>query len=851
MLSSRWVFLLLAFLFAACQRQEIKTLNLKNQSWSLSSLNDSIRIDSVSPSDVHLALMAANVIPDPHFRDNEKQVRWVGETDWRFQSEFDVPAQMLNQQVVNLVFEGLDTYARVWLNDSLILSADNMFRRWTIPVGEILNPKNNHLQIQFLSPIPVNSTKQSAYGIPLPEIRGFSRKAPYQFGWDWGPRLVTMGVWKPAYLQAWSHFHLADVFVNQLEVSDSVAQLLISSTIESQGNDQVEVNLYVDDKLASTKSFTLHPGTNTIELPLTSYEPKLWFPNGMGDPNLTHFRVEVSHGDRVESISVTTGIRKVELVRQEDREGASFGFHINNRKVYIKGANYIPQDNFPSRVTRAQTRELLVMAQQSNINMLRVWGGGIYESDDFYALCDSLGIMLWQDFMFAGTVYPGGEEFLQNVAAEAQQQVIRLRNHPSIVLWCGNNEIDEAWHNWGWQKSLGYSTEDSSRLWNDYNYLFEDLLPTIVHQNMPGIDYVPSSPANGWGRAEAYQRGDVHYWGVWWGAEPFEKYNQKVGRFVSEYGFQGMPHLNTIHSFTHPSDRQLWSQVMATHQKHPRGRELINEYMARDYRIPDGFNNYVYVSQLLQARGIQTAIEAHRRAKPYNQGTLYWQLNDCWPVTSWSGIDSQHRWKALQYAIKNAYDRFLISYTQQNDTLNIWMIGDCLIDRNPELTWHLITFNGDTLASGHNTFFLPTDSSVIATKLAISQLLPDSQLKNNVVLTATANHYNQQLTQANHYFVAPKDLNLPYQPNIQLTASHNLQSTPNTWQLTITTTQLAKNIWLQSTTDGHFSDNYFDLLPGQQRTLTFTPKNQATTPNQPSPEPHFTCTSLGQIHLPG
>jgi beta-mannosidase len=398
--------------------------------------------------------------------------------------------------------------------------------------------------------------------------------------------------------------------------------------------------------------------------------------------------------------------------------------------------------------------------------------------------------------------------------------------------------VDEAWHNWGWQKSLGYSRADSTRLWNDYQYLFEGILPETVNEFAPATVYVPSSPANGWGRDKAYRQGDVHYWGVWWGNEPFETYNEKVGRFVSEYGFQGMPDRRTIESFTLPEDRNLGSEVMAVHQKHPRGKELIGEYMERDYLIPSKLEDYIYVSQLLQARGIKTAIEAHRRAKPYNMGTLYWQFNDCWPVTSWSGIDVDHRWKALQYSVQKAYDRFLISFTQEKDSLSIWMVGDCYVDRTPQLTWQLITFDGDTLAAGKNTFAFPMGSSVVALKLDLRSLLIPLSVKNKVVLKASVRDQNESLADALHYFCRPKELLLSPDPGLSLSAI------PDTlkYKITLTTRKLAKNIWLQSSTDGWFSNNYFDLLPGETQTISFTPHKASKS------LPIFTVTSLGQIN---
>ncbi len=833
-----WSWWLLGLVLVSCQHADHFQRDLKKDVWNLHSASDSIHLDSVDPADVHLALLSKGLIPDPYFGDNESIVQWVGKTDWCFETQFDVPGRLLSQDHLQLVFEGLDTYADVWLNKQKILSADNMFRQWKVPVHRYVHKGSNQLKICFYSPLEINRQKQKAYGIPLPEERAFTRKAPYQFGWDWGPKLITMGVWKDVYLEAWSGWKLKDVFVNQKLVTDSMAHITLFAEVETDKKNTAVVTVNAEGYPDMIQHLTLNPGTQTIEIPLTLIEPQLWYPHGMGDADMTTFNVRVQVGDEKQSMVVATGLRKAELVQEPDEVGYGFYFRINGQPIYIKGANYIPQDNFLTRESRNKTRDLLVMAQQSNINMLRVWGGGAYETDFFYSLCDSLGIMIWQDFMFAGTVYPGDSAFVENVKQEAHQQIVRLRNHPSIVLWCGNNEVDEAWHNWGWQQSMGYSAEDSTKVWSDYLHLFEEVLPGLVAAYAPQVDYVPSSPANGWGREVAYQKGDVHYWGVWWGEAPFEDYEKKVGRFVSEYGFQGMPDIKTIESFTKPEDRNLDSEVMATHQKHPRGKELIQTYMERDFKVPESFEDYVYVSQLLQARGIVTAIEAHRRARPYNMGTMYWQLNDCWPVTSWSGIDYNLRPKAVQYAITKAYDRFLISFTEETDSLAMWVVSDCFVDRTPTLQWWLIDFDGDTLTGGENNFELPAGSSVMADNVAFRNLLPHRSLKSQVVLSAKVWDGDYLLADGLHYFVAPKYLQLSEIPEITMEVSR----LGDGYQLTLSSQKLAKNLWLHATTDGWWSDNYFDLLAGERVEVFFQTGDTLD-------EPEFFVRSLGEVYL--
>ena len=424
--------------------------------------------------------------------------------------------------------------------------------------------------------------------------------------------------------------------------------------MKPQKKNQLKSVIQVNEVNHSEK-ITLQKGLNSYKTKLSVPDPKLWWPNGMGDQPLYQLDFQIESSNSVDSQNVIFGIRQIELVQQKDSIGESFYFKINGKPFFAKGANYIPQDNFPSRVPDEKYIQTIQTALDANMNMLRVWGGGIYEKDIFYDLCDQKGILVWQDFMFACTMYPGDSAFIENVRQEAIYQVKRLRNHPSIALWCGNNEVDEGWHNWGWQKALNYSASDSTEVWNNYLKIFEKILPEAVSLYSPYTPYIPSSPQNGWGRKESLTHGDAHYWGVWWGAEPFEIYEEKVGRFMSEYGFQGFPDLKTLDSCLLPEDRNLLSPALLNHQKHPRGMELIRTYMELEYKVPDEFEDYAYVSQLVQAYGIKKAIEAHRRAMPRCMGTLYWQLNDCWPVISWSSVDYYNRWKALHYFVRQAY----------------------------------------------------------------------------------------------------------------------------------------------------------------------------------------------------
>jgi len=760
-------------------------------------------------------LLSKGVIKRPFYRGNEDSLQWVAHHDWIFETEFLLPDSLLNKDNIELVFEGLDTYASVFLNDTLILQADNMFRLWRVEVKPLLE-RNNTLKIVFQSPFKVISQKRQEGLFPLPYDYGFVRKAAYHFGWDWGPTFVTCGIWKPAFLHAWNEVRINDFYVKQNKVTPVIAELELSVTMEASHAGRAAVSVYRDSVLLRKDSLVLKKGINHFLMYDYIIVPELWWPNGMGVPHLYKYKAVLSVANgQLDSSVVSTGIRSIEVVQQPDSAGKSFYFKVNGVPVFAKGANYIPPDNFLPRVSDEKYRQIVEDAKKANMNMLRVWGGGTYEKEIFYRLCDENGIMVWQDFMFAGDMVPGDSAFVENVKWEAEDNVIRLRNHPSIVLWCGNNEIDEAWHNWGWQKQYNYSKEDSVRLWKAYLEIFEHILPEVVHHKSPGTFYWPSSPSIGWGHQEAYRQGDVLYWEVWWGRAPFTNYEKKIGRFMSEYGFQGMPEMKTIDSFTLPKDCRLGSEVMNAHQKHPFGWEAIGEQMERDYPVPERLEDYVYVSQLLQAKGVGMAMEAHRRAKPYCMGTLYWQLNDCWPVVSWSSVDYYGRWKALHYEVKRDYASTIISFDEAEDRLRIWVVNDNLRSENAMLSWRLLDFSGKVLKEDNiKTELEPNASQLILTVSNSTIAAYDaSSVFMNVRLMSMD---GSVLTEKNHFFAKPKNLKL-LKPQITV----SLKKQDGGYLLFLTSRVLVKDVQLSTAVKGFFEDNYFDLFPGEEKRLFF------------------------------
>ena len=790
-----------------------------NSGWQFK-YNDKWYAASV-PGCIHTDLLSNGLIEDPFFRANENSHQWIGEKDWEYKTIFKGDSLLQKFENIDLAFEGLDTYADVYLNDSLILKAENMFLGYCIDVSKVLK-KNNELRIFFRSPLRIAKEKYAGLAKPLPyDERVMIRKAQYQFGWDWGPKFVTSGIWRKVYLQGWNRAKIVSTQFTQKKLEKEKA--LLHTEVEIVSSDECEVTVVtkVNFKIAKVFDAKLIKGNNSINYNFDIWNPQLWWVKGYGEQYLYEINTEVFTKKKVllDKNITEYGVRDIKIIQQPNEKGKSFFVQVNGVPVFIKGANYIPQDVFPSRVTDDKYKAIFENVYELNINMLRVWGGGIYERDLFYNLCDKNGILVWQDFMFGNAMYPGDTSFLSNVKTEVTQNVLRLKNHTCIALWCGNNEIDEGWKNWGMQEQFGYSAEDSIRIWNDYQKIFHQIIPDVLKRYDAERYYHPSSPAIGWGHKESLTEGDSHYWGVWWGDEPFEVYENKIPRFSSEYGFQGMPDMQTVKSFTNFSDRDLQSDVMRSHQKHPRGFEIINNQMKLYYNVPDNFEKYVYVSQLLQAEGVTKAIEAHRCNMPYCMGTMYWQLNDCWQVISWSGMDYYNRWKALNYFVSNAYRQDIISVEERNDSVKVYIVSDDVKSKEGILKIELMDFNGNKLFEKENNVKLAGLSSDVY----FSELKKDLIVgydSAQVFLRCTFQQFEKI-----YYFTSPKHLKLkPPEININI---EKISGTYNPYygyeySMRVSSNTLVKNLYLYFDNEYvRFSDNYFDLTTRDLKEIIF------------------------------
>jgi beta-mannosidase len=773
------------------------------------------------PGCVHTDLLANKLIDDPFYRDNEKKQQWIGKTDWEYQTTFRITPQTLARENVELVFEGLDTYANVFLNEQLVLKADNMFRTWRVNARPALKPGENTLRIVFRSPIneilPVMAKLN--YQLPASNDQGektspFTRKAPYHYGWDWGPRFVTSGVWRPVSLEAWDHARVDNLQMVVKKISPDVAELTANVEVEASaaGAATIVLENVTDKTVAGKQQINLQPGTNQVSFNFTVSKPKLWWPNGLGSQPLYTFRAHSLVNGRITGEKSTrTGLRTLELRRQRDEAGESFMFVVNGIPVFAKGGNWIPADSFPTRITKDKYEFLLKSVHDTNMNMLRVWGGGIYEADDFYELCDEMGILIWQDYMFACSMYPANQEFLDNVRAEAIDNVKRLRNHPSIVLWAGNNEIETAWRNWGWRQNLPAS------LWDDYQKIFHGVLQEVSAKYDPTRPYWPSSPHGGLADdPESLHSGDVHFWQVWHAAEPFSAYEKQMPRFMSEYGFQSFPNIETVKSYTVPSERDIESPIMLAHQRHPRGNQLVREYMLREYAQPKDFESFLYVSQVLQAEGIRIGAEHLRRIMPHNMGSLYWQIDDCWPVASWSSIDYYGRWKALQYYARRFYSEMLISPTVQNGYMKLFVVSDRPKAVPARIRVTLMNFDGAALKSFVRDVNVEPLTSRSFFDLRVDELLGGNDEKRVVVYCELL--VNDKTVSDHDYFFAPfKELTLS-KPDI----TPEVIRTRNGFSVKLTSDKFAKAVYLTVPEhDGFFSDNYFNLAPGRGMTVEY------------------------------
>jgi beta-mannosidase len=777
------------------------------------------------PGDVHLDLLANKKIEDPFYRDNESKLQWIENASWEYRDSFDVTPALLARTNVDLVFDGLDAAAQVYLNGTQVLNADDSFRVWRVSAKAHLHAGSNLLRIVF--PSPIAAAQLVAAADPWQprtkvEPKTYIRKAAYEYGWDWGPRFVTSGIWRPVRIEAWDKARIADFAIRQRDVSKAVAHVDAEVEIEASSSGPAQVSVQdsaVAGPATASRLVVLHAGTNVIDIPIEIRQPKLWYPAGYGDQPLYEFTANVSiAGHTAEKRTAKAGLRSIVLDRHLDQWGRSFQLIVNGIPVFAKGADVIPFDSFANRVTTGNYRRILESARDANMNMIRHWGGGYYETDEFYQICDELGIMVWQDFMFGNDWQPGTYNFKLTIEAEAEDQVRRLRNHPSIVVWCGNNETEEAL---GWAPRDKLPLEVKYQMWQDYLTEFSGILNRVVERLNAETPYWPSSPSSDYeALSDKYQSGDAHLWDVWHGRVPFSTYETHNSRFVTEYGFQSFPEMKTVEAFTQPEDRaSIFTPVMLAHQKNNEGNAIIHEYLLKDYPEPKDFASFLYVSQVLQAEGIKIGAEHFRRSRPETMGSIFWQLNDCWPVASWSSIDYYGRWKALQYYARRFYAPILVSPHVEDGSVKVYIVSDETNAQPATLRARLMDFDGRVLLESSQDFSIDPLASKVYLDWPLAKLAQAGGANTSAVFVVAELTSRNTLLSRNLTYLAPtKEVHLkPAQLAVDTTGANGKYS------IRITSQVLARSVYLSfGSLDVQVSDNYFDLLPGETREITAT-----------------------------
>ena len=812
------------------QFRQVKAAQAPEEGW----------LPATVPGDVHLDLLANKKIPDPYYRDNESKLQWIQDESWEYRTTVDVTSALLSRSHIDLVFEGLDGPSTVYLNGTQILTGTNSFRVWRMPAKNLLHARRNELRVAFASPIKAAAeiaAKDPWQAKTKTAPKTYLRKPAYEYGWDWGPTFVTSGIWRPVRLEAWDKVRIADFAIRQRDVSREVAHLTAQLEVESAtaGPANISINYWPHGKPLAGKAPTaivtanLHPGVNLIDLPIEIRNPNLWWPAGYGDQARYDFTARLSSSPQssAEDRTITTGLRSIVLDRHPDKWGRSFQFLVNGVPVFAKGADVIPFDSFPNRVRTADYRRILQSARDANMNMIRHWGGGYYETDEFYQICDELGIMVWQDFMFGNDWQPGAYDFKLNIEAEAEDQVRRLRNHPSIVLWCGNNETEVAL-NWGERGALPPNVK--FQMWQDYVSEFSGILNRVVERLEAEVPYWPSSPSSDYEDLSAhYQSGDAHLWDVWHGRVPFSTYEKHNQRFITEYGFQSFPEMRTVESFTEPADRNgILTPVMLAHQKNNAGNSIIHDYLLKDYSEPKDFASFLYVSQVLQAEGIKIGAEHFRRSRPEIMGSIYWQLNDCWPVASWSSIDYYGRWKALQYYARRFYAPILVSPHVEDGSVKVYIVSDKTASAPASLRVRMMDFDGKVLLEDKHEVSIDPLASKIYLDWPLAKLKQAGASDTTPVVVVAELASGRETISRNLVYLAPtKEVHLKravLQTELSQAAKPGAPgSNTNTYHIRITSPVLARDVYLSfGAIDANISDNYFDVLPGETAEITIT-----------------------------
>lgn len=765
---------------------------------------------AIVPGTVHTDLMSHKLIPDPYYRMNEIDVQWVDTCAWEYKKEFTLNSEWLKFQRIELVAGGLDTYAALTMNGKTIAETDNMFIEHRFDVRKYLKKGKNTLSIVFHSPTERVKEIEKQHGrllVANEPARVYARKAQYSFGWDWGPKLTTSGIWRVIYLEGRNSVRLKDPFVRTISINGEQAVLECFASVDGNAAHSYKLSVILsgDDRIIeSTVMLENNHASVRVDVP----QPRLWWPNGYGEPYLYHalFQLVDENNNVLDKTGTHFGIRTVKLLREQDDTGESFIFEINGHKIFSKGANWIPADNFIPRIPNERYEKLLELAAAAHMNTIRVWGGGIYEQEIFYNLCDRLGLMVWQDFMFACGEYPEVESFADNVRCEAEYVVKKLRNNPSIVMWCGNNECEYLFCN-----------ENSGRQPDDMKGagLFRDIIREVCETHDETRPYWRSSPF-GAGHPNDESNGNHHQWDVWSNWKDYEQYGDVTARFVTEFGFQAPPHRKTFESVTVKNDRHFQSRVLEHHNKQVEGTERLYRFQAAHYAIKNEYEEFIYRGQLVQAEALKYAVEHWRSRKFKTAGSIFWQLNDCWQVSSWSVIDSDLRPKAAYYYSKRFFAPVLASIHYAAGKYIFRITNDRLTPVDGTIVVDLHTVRGRKKQLFKKQLSVNANVSVVAAEMDVSTL-PVSDSKTEYI-RVRFNTNNEVIAENRYFFVAPKHFNFP-SGKVKLKISREGHQT---YSVALTAPVFVKDVQLDFD-DGMtvFSDNFFDIDAGERRVVYF------------------------------
>ena len=781
-----------------------------NGTWQLSAGHRSLEsVDMQIPGTVLSGLLAAGKIKDPFYRTNEDATRALFWKDYVFTRTFDVDEELLAQQHIVLVCEGLDTLAEISINGTFLAKTDNMHRTWKFQAKKLLHPGKNEIQIvfrsvlRFIEDYPYEAHKKINY-IPCGSMKGnqLLRKAHSMFGWDWGPQTIDAGIFRDIYLQGYSHARIEDIRIHQQHAKNVSVQTSITLS-ESVPGQKLCVELSEDgaDKPLQTKLCkTNADGVAAVDFVIEN--PKLWWPNDYGDQPLYIVRTTLldEDGTSLESITRRIGLRTLTISQEKDEWGNEFAFCVNGVKIFTRGGNYIPDDCLYTRITEKKLDYILESCRRAHFNCVRVWGGGYYPSDAFYDLCDEKGLIVWQDLMYACNVYDVTDAFAENCRQETYDNVRRLRHHASLGLWCGNNEIESAWDHWGdFQKETPY-------LRADYIRLFEEVLPKAVQEADGETFYWHSSPSSGgcFDNPDDANRGDTHYWDVWHGQKPFTDYRKYFFRFCSEFGFQSFPCAKTVNSFTLEDDRNIFSRVMESHQKNDAANGKMLYYLSENLRYPKDLTHLLYASQVLQGMAIKYGVDHWRRNRGRCMGTLYWQINDDWPAPSWSSIDYFGRWKALHYMAQKFYAPHAVSMTLEDHRCHVYFSNESFETTEYSLTLSIRDLSGNVLETYETKGNSPAFSAI---ETAVVDICSWEDQKDDVFLEAVIHAKDQKVLKDVETLVPYKYLNLK-NPVISTEA----KETNDAFILHISSDCFAPFVALDfDDADVIFSDNFFHL----------------------------------------